>query len=232
MEKRTTYPVSPEFILKAHSLACPEWKARLENMYPSVFKSRAFTVNIGHKVKFNPQDEHEYVIAQVGMGIINLIRIDTGNRWTDTKVKVEDVNNIPLKTLKTLAGSENYTTMTINGVPVMQRPTKKKTLVANVEDILDAYGSAKEEIKKIIREYFPQVFQEEYIQLIPDDKSSLTISPNGCNIDDVPSEIMISNFLAPSPELKHSTIMFNNTKMKVELIDNGIYTHIAFKRKF
>ena len=95
MAKPTTLPVSPAFIVEAHRVACNDWKAKLEGMYPSVFQPTQ-KFKVGDKIQF-PQSsafsDATYILADSGKRHMVLINLQTGGRWTE-QVIVENPNAI------------------------------------------------------------------------------------------------------------------------------------------
>lgn len=82
-----TYSVDKEFILEAHKAACFDWKKKIEVKFPQLFSP--------HKLGKIYYNEHRgrVILAQVGVGMICLINLESGNRWKEP-ISVYDTSSI------------------------------------------------------------------------------------------------------------------------------------------
>jgi hypothetical protein len=71
-----TYTVKESFVKAAHAQACSEWKQKIEKEFPEMFVS----YSRGSKFSRNGQT---YILARTGNEEMNLIDLESGNRWGD-----------------------------------------------------------------------------------------------------------------------------------------------------
>ena len=109
MTQDTTYSVDSQFILDAHKAACSDWKAKLEAKFPEVFPVK---YTIGQIINFKSIDGSDYIIAQIDVGTVSLIGLDSGNRYTGS-IKVGNVYAITKTEIYKLIGASYIDTITI-----------------------------------------------------------------------------------------------------------------------
>jgi hypothetical protein len=232
-QTQTTLAVSPEFIVKAHKAACSSWKTKLEKMYPSVFGPSHSSVKMGDKITI---DGVEYMICQIAASELCLINLTNGNRYSDIVVRGERPSNVSISSLiKMLGGKElmKLQDILINGEKFIDNSDKTakssaKTLTANIEDIKDAYRSTADvDTKKMIKDYFPEVFKTGKVEFIQDNGGNINLSTVANNIDGV--DFYIGYGLAPD-HLRLSTITCSEKEAKPEIIQEGGYYHVVWNK--
>ena len=232
MTKPTSLPVSPAFIVEAHRVACGTWKAKLEQMYPSVFQPTQ-TFKIGDKIQFPASTAFSsatYILADAGKRHMVLINLQTGGRWTG-QVVVENPNAITSEEMAKICYGQKLETILVNGTtPTMAtRHSKEKTLTAKVSDILAAYKATSEmTTKNMIKGYFPEAFGQ-YVKFVESSSQTVTLSSYTSTIDG--EDFIIGKGLAPRPELDGACIGVLTDKVEVEIIKEGERTWVAFKKK-
>ena len=232
MAKPTTLPVSPAFIVEAHRVACSDWKAKLEQMYPSVFQPTQ-TFKVGDKIQFPQSSEFSnatYILADTGKRHMVLINLQSGGRWTE-QVVVANPSAITAEEMKKICYNQKLDTILVNGTtPTMATKwSKKKTLTAKVSDILAAHKATSEmTTKNMIKGYFPEAFSQ-YVKFVESSAGKVTLSPHTSTIDG--ADFIIGRGLAPRPELEGACIGVHADKVEVEVITSGKMTWVAFKKK-
>ena len=231
---QTTFKVSPAFVLKAHSVACSEWKGKLEREYPSVFKS-AQTFKQGDKVQLveTSFSKVTYIVANFGSNKVMLVNMVDGNRWADA-VTVANPTQITIKEMAEICASVPLETILVNGTTPSLKPntSTRKTLEATKEMILEAYKATGDgKIHKMIKDEFPEAFGG-YVRLVEGrntEGESLTLSTHNTEVDGV--DFMIAYGLAPRKELQFSCITVESNEVEVEVIHKDGRTFVAFKKK-
>ena len=232
MTKPTALPVSPAFIIEAHKVACSDWKAKLEGMYPSVFLP-AQTFKAGDKIQFPQSTQFSsatYILADAGKRHMVLINLQTGGRWTE-QVVVENPSAITSEEMAKICYGQKLETILVNGTTPTKATkwSKKKILTAKVSDILAAYKATSEmTTKNMIKGYFPEAFGQ-YVKFVESSAGSVTLSSYTSTIDG--ADFIIGRGLAPRPELDGACIGVLTDKLEVEIIKEGERTWIAFKKK-
>jgi hypothetical protein len=231
--KTTTLAVSPAFIVKAHKVACSSWKTKLEKMYPSVFGPSHSSVKMGDKITI---DGVGYMICQIAVAELCLINLTNGNRYNDIVMRGVRPSNIPVSSLiGMLGGKESMKTrdILINGEKFIDNSaytakSSGKTLTANIEDIKDAYSSTTDvDTKKMIKDYFPEVFKTGKVQFIQENDGNINLSTTANYIDGV--DFFIGYGLAPN-HLRLSTITCSQKEAKPEIIQEGGYYHVVWNK--
>ena len=232
MAKQTALPVSPAFIIEAHKVACSDWKAKLEKMYPSVFLP-AQTFKVGDRIQF-PQSTQftnaTYLLANTGNRRMGLINMQTGGRWTEL-VEVKSESAITAEEMQKICYNQKLDTILVNGTtPTLNtKPSKEKTLTAKISDILAAYEATSDATtKRMIKGYFPEAFSQ-YVKFIESSAGNVTLSSHTSHIDG--ADFIIGRGLAPRPELEGACIGVDTDKVEVEVITSGAKTWVAFKKK-
>ena len=82
------YEVSEEFIKAGHAAACSDWKKKIEDQFPEVFKVYA---KLG--ARFSDFRGTEYMLAQVGIYSACLIDMTEGNRLKEP-IQISNPKNI------------------------------------------------------------------------------------------------------------------------------------------
>ena len=232
MAKPTTLPVSPAFIVEAHRVACSDWKAKLEQMYPSVFQPTQ-TFKVGDKIQFPQSSEFSnatYILADAGKRHMVLINLQSGGRWTE-QVVVANPSAITAEEMKKICYNQKLDTILVNGTTPTKatRHSKEKTLTAKVSDILAAYKATSEmTTKNMIKGYFPEAFSQ-YVKFVESSAGEVTLSSHISTIDG--EDFIIGRGLAPHPELEGACIGVYADKVEVEVITSGKMTWVAFKKK-
>jgi hypothetical protein len=232
MTKPTTLPVSPAFIVEAHRVACSDWKAKLEKMYPSVFQSTQ-TFKVGDKIRFPASaafSDDTYILADVGKRHMVLINLQTGARWTEL-VKVGSESAITPEEMQKICGSQKLETILVNGTsPTLNtQPSTEKTLMAEISDIKAAYEAAADATtKRMIKDYFPEAFSK-YVKFVSNSSDTVTLGPYIQTIDNV--DFIIGRGLAPREELTGACIGVYSEQVEVEVVQKGDRTWVAFKKK-
>lgn len=232
MAKPTSLPVSPAFIVEAHRVACNDWKAKLEGMYPSVFQPTQ-TFKIGDKIQFPASTAFSnatYILADAGKRHMVLINLQTGGRWTG-QVVVENPNAITSEEMAKICYGQKLDTILVNGTTPTKATkwSKEKTLTAKVSDILAAYKATSEmTTKNMIKGYFPEAFGQ-YVKFIESSSQTVTLSSYVTTIDG--EDFIIGRGMASRPELEGACIGFLTDKIEVEVIKEGDKTWVAFKKK-
>lgn len=231
MAKQTALPVSPAFIIEAHSVACGTWKTKLEQMYPSVFLP-AQTFKAGDRVQF-PQSTQftnaTYLLANTGNRRMTLINMQTGGRWTEL-VEVKSESAITAEEMAKICYGQKLETILVNGTsPTLNtKPSTDKTLMAQVSDIKAAYQATSDKgTLRMIKDYFPEAFSK-YVKFASSSNDSITLSPYTETIDGV--DFIIGRGMAPRPELEGACIGVLTDKVEVEIIKEGERTWVAFKK--
>jgi hypothetical protein len=93
--------VSEEFVREAHKAACVDWKLKIEEQFPDLFKS---THKLGNRYLYQGD---EFILARVGINEVNLISLYNGNRWSDN-IKVKDTDYITQNEFKILVGNFEF----------------------------------------------------------------------------------------------------------------------------
>ena len=232
MAKQTALPVSPAFIVEAHRVACSDWKAKLEQMYPSVFQPTQ-TFKVGDKIQFPQSSEFSnatYILADAGKRHMVLINLQSGGRWTE-QVVVANPSAITAEEMKKICYNQKLDTILVNGTtPTMATKwSKEKTLTAKISDILAAYEATSDATtKKMIKDYFPEA-SSRYVKFVESSAGKVTLSPHTSTIDG--ADFIIGRGLAPRPELDGACIGVYADKVEVEVITSGNMTWVAFKKK-
>jgi hypothetical protein len=227
--KQKTFPVSSEFIKKAHEVACRDWKDKLEQEFPSVFKAST-TFRKGDKIKMPEEaafSSNTYLLVCIGDDTMMLANMETGGRWSKP-VKVKDVTRITPEEMDALIdGMYKHTQITVNGKKVEAvAKTPEQELYAKEEMIKDAHDEApSQEIRDMIEKQFPEVFANPYVNL----GHTVTIGTGGQYVDDV--HMMIGDGIAPRRELERRCIVVDNTNCDVVIEHRGANTFIAFRKK-
>jgi len=227
---QTTFKVSPAFVLKAHSVACSEWKTKLEKEYPSVFKP-AQTFKQGDKVQFTETRSFSgvtYIMANFGTRSMGLVSMKDGNRWANP-VTVLNVNSITAEEMESICDTQPLNSILVNGTTPSLKPvaSTRKTLEAKLEMIKAAYQATGDgKIHKMIKDEFPTAFGG-YVKL--DNGKGFNISTEHSYVDG--AQFMIGYGLAPRKELEMSCITVLNDEVEVEVIKKGDRTYVAFKKK-
>jgi hypothetical protein len=201
---QTTFKVSPAFVLKAHSVACSEWKGKLEREYPSVFKS-AQTFKQGDKVQF-PQSscfaDVTYIMANFGHRSMGLVNLSDGNRWT-SPVEVANPSYITAEEMEKICDNRPLETILVNGGTPSLKPdaSTRKTLEATKEMILEAYKATGDgKIHKMIKDEFPKVFAPQLFYMYKDGE---------CTISDINANNVFCGLGAAPTELHGKCLMIN-----------------------
>ena len=193
---QTTFKVSPAFVLKAHSVACSEWKGKLEREYPGVFKP-AQTFKQGDKVQFPASisfSDVGYILANFGNRSMGLINLSDGNRWTNP-VTVLNVTSITAEEMKSICDTQPLDTILVNGTTPSLKPntSTRKTLEATKEMILAAYKATPDgKIHKMIKDEFPEAFAPQLFDMYKDGECTITdINANDvfCGLGAAPIEL-------------------------------------------
>jgi hypothetical protein len=225
--EQTKIPVSIEFIKKAHSVACSDWKTKIEREYPSVFAEEV-RFKIGDNIQLPKESvyhKHTYLIVGIGEDKVILANMGTGGKWS-SPVKVSKVSRITSVEMdKLLDGMYTYEQISVNGKPVNAPLEKDVVLYAKKEMILQAYEAASSDTKKMIMDEFPDLFKSEYVKF----GSEFKISTSGQSIDGV--HFIVGDGLAPRPELELSCIAVDNRDCEVVVEHDGIFSYIYFKKK-
>jgi hypothetical protein len=173
---QTTFKVSREFIVAGHKDACSAWKTKLETKFPEAFQTptEALTFKMGDRISGIDTKNNEYMLAQVGDSIINLINLSNGNRWTHKPVHVDAPTKITLSELKQLVDSK--TEIVVNGNTVSLKPVPKRVKQSFEVDaafIREAANAASSEWSSKIKAEFPKVFDTGYLKLTNDKGHSM-----------------------------------------------------------
>ena len=214
---QTTFKVSPAFVLKAHSVACSEWKGKLEREYPSVFKS-AQTFKMGDKVQFPASlsfSDVGYILANFGNRSMGLINLSDGNRWT-SPVTVANPNQITAEEMEKICDNRPLETILVNGATPSLKPnaSTRKTLEATKEMILEAYKATGDgKIHKMIKDEFPEAFAPQLFDMYKDGECTITdINANNvfCGLGAAPTEfhgkcLMINQIYGEKPVISEHT---------------------------
>jgi hypothetical protein len=109
MSKKTTYTVDTQFILDGHASACSDWKKKIEDKFPELFR-KEMTYKIGQKFKRNTGDI--YMLSSTAHNAdsptIGLINTGTGNLWAYPK-PVKSIHTITEAELKSIFDGETFT---------------------------------------------------------------------------------------------------------------------------
>ena len=186
---QTTFKVSREFIVAGHKDACSAWKTKLETKFPEAFQTpaEAPTFKMGDRISGIDTKNNEYMLAQVENGVINLINLSNGNRWTHKPVHVDAPTKITLSELKQLVDSK--TEIVVNGNTVSLKPVPKRvkqSFEVEAEFIIAAASAASSEWSSKIKAEFPKAFDTGYLKLTNDRGHSMPIA-----ITDVETRIQL-----------------------------------------
>jgi hypothetical protein len=173
---QTTFKVSREFIVAGHKDACSAWKTKLETKFPEAFQTpaEAPTFKMGDRISGIDTKNNEYMLAQVGDSIINLINLSNGNRWTHMPVHVDAPTKITLSELKQLVDSK--TEIVVNGNTVSLKPVPKRVKQSFEVDaafIREAANAASSGWSSKIKAEFPKAFDTGYLKLTNDKGHSM-----------------------------------------------------------
>lgn len=185
---QTTFLVSREFLVAGHKDACSGWKTKLETKFPEAFQTptEAPTFKMGDRISGIDTKNNEYMLAQVENGVINLINLSNGNRWTHKPVHVDAPTKITLSEFKQLVDSK--TEIVVNGKTVSLKPVAKRvkqSFEVEVEFIREAASAASSEWSSKIKAEFPKAFDTGYLKLTNDDGSEMPFT-----ITDIPQTIV------------------------------------------
>jgi len=227
---QTTFKVSPAFVLKAHSVACSEWKGKLEREYPSVFKS-AQTFKQGDKVQLVETSFSgvTYIVANFGSNKVMLVNMVDGNRWADA-VTVANPNQITIKEMAEICASVPLETILVNGTTPSLKPnaSTRKTLEATKEMILEAYAATGDgKIHKMIKAEFPEAFAPQVFDMFKDGK---------CTITDINANNVFCGLGAAPIELQGKCLMINQKHGEKPVITEhtntaGTFWVVTFPKK-
>jgi len=175
---QTTFKVSREFIVAGHKDACSGWKKTLETKFPEAFQTPAEApkFKMGDRISGIDTKNNEYMLAQVGDSIINLINLSNGNRWTHMPVHVDAPTKITLSELKQLVDSK--TEIVVNGKTVSLKPVPKRVKQSFEVDatfIREAASAASSEWTSKIKAEFPKAFSA-YLKFTDDRGHSMPIA--------------------------------------------------------
>jgi hypothetical protein len=176
---QTTFKVSREFLVAGHKDACSAWKTKLETKFPEAFQTpaEATTFKMGDRISGIDIRNNEYMLAQVEDGVINLINLSNGNRWTHKPVHVDAPTKITLSELKQLVDSK--TEIVVNGNTVSLKPAVPKRVKQSFEVdaafIREAANAASSEWSSKIKAEFPKVFSA-YLKLTGSNGRSMPIA--------------------------------------------------------
>jgi hypothetical protein len=176
---QTTFKVSREFIVAGHKDACSAWKTKLETKFPEAFQTpaEAPTFKMGDRISGIDTKNNEYMLAQVENGVINLINLSNGNRWTHKPVHVDAPTKITLSELKQLV--DGKTEIVVNGQTVSLKPVPKRVKQSFEVDaafIREAANAASSEWSSKIKAEFPKAFDTGYLKLTNDRGHSMPIA--------------------------------------------------------
>jgi hypothetical protein len=227
---QTTFKVSPAFVLKAHSVACSEWKTKLEREYPSVFKS-AQTFKQGDKVQF-PQSSFAdvtYIMANFGNRSMGLVNLSDGNRWT-SPVTVANTSYITAEEMEKICDTQPLETILVNGTTPSLKPdaSTRKTLEATKEMILAAYKATGDgKIHKMIKGEFPEAFAPQLFDMYKDGE---------CTISGINANNVFCGLGAAPTELHGKCLMINQTYGEKPVITEhtntaGTFWGVTFPKK-
>lgn len=101
MTQDTKYSVDRQFIIDAYAAACSDWKAKLEAKFPDI--DFAAKYKIGQIINFGSSDGQDYIIAQTDVATVNLIGLESGNRYTES-IQVGYVSAITAYEIEQLVG--------------------------------------------------------------------------------------------------------------------------------
>ena len=168
---QTTFKVSREFIVAGHKDACSAWKTKLEAKFPEAFQTptETPTFKMGDRISGLDTRNNEYMLAQVENGVINLINLSNGNRWTHAPVSVSAPTKITLAEFKQLGIDK--TEIVVNGKTVSLKPVAKRvrqSFDVDVEFIREAAKAASSEWTSKIKAEFPKAFDTGYLKLTDD----------------------------------------------------------------
>ena len=228
---QTTFKVSPAFVLKAHSVACSEWKGKLEREYPSVFKS-AQTFKMGDKVQFPASisfSDVTYIMANFGNKSMGLVSLSDGNRWTNP-VEVANTMHITAEEMAKICDSRPLETILVNGTTPSLKPeaSTRKTLEATKEMILEAYKATGDgKIHKMIKAEFPEAFAPQVFDMYKDGR---------CTITDINGDNVFCGLGAAPIELQGKCLMINQEHGEKPVITEhtntaGTFWVVTFPKK-
>lgn len=175
---QTTFKVSREFIVAGHKDACSAWKTKLEAKFPEAFQTptEASTFKMGDRISGLDTRNNEYMLAQVENGVINLINLSNGNRWTHKPVHVDAPEKITLSELKQLGVDK--TEIVVNGKTVSLKPVAKRvrqSFDVDAEFIREAARAASSEWSSKIKAEFPKAFSA-YLKLTDSGGNNMPIT--------------------------------------------------------
>jgi hypothetical protein len=140
---------------------------------------------MGDRISGIDTKNNEYMLAQVENGVINLINLSNGNRWTHKPVHVDAPTKITLSELKQLVDSK--TEIVVNGNTVSLKPVPKRvkqSFEVEAEFIREAASAASSGWSSKIKAEFPKAFDTGYLKLTGRGSSSMPIA-----ITDSPTRI-------------------------------------------
>jgi hypothetical protein len=175
---QTTFKVSREFLVAGHKDACSAWKTKLEAKFPEAFQTptEAPTFKMGDRISGLDTRNNEYMLAQVENGVINLINLSNGNRWTHTPVSVSAPTKITLSEFKQLGIDK--TEIVVNGKTVSLKPVPKRvkhSFEVDAAFIREAARAASSEWSSKIKAEFPNAFST-YLKLTNDGGNNMPIT--------------------------------------------------------
>lgn len=232
MTKTTTYMAPKELIIAGHKTACSAWKTKLEEMFPEAFDS-LLKLKVGSRIAI---DGEEFIIAQVDMATVAAICLEDGNRWTDPVVKEGSMSE-PLtvdqaQKLFRIPGNNPDKFRYADGSPIFPSRGGKARQQFEVTEafIREAHErTPDQDIKDRIEKEYPTLFGK-YVRLVDrGGADTVTFGRHTTHVDGV--EFIIGDGLAPRPELQNGCIGVYDKEVEVELIKQGGYTWIAFKKK-
>jgi hypothetical protein len=228
---QTTFKVSPAFVLKAHSVACSEWKGKLEREYPSVFKP-AQTFKQGDKVQFTETRSFSgvtYIMANFGDRNMGLVSMKDGNRWANP-VTVLNVNSITAEEMESICDTQPLDSILVNGTTPSLKPvaSTSKTLEATKEMIFAAYKATPDgKIHKMIKAEFPEAFAPQLFDMYKD---------GNCTITDINANDVFCGLGAAPTELHGQCLMINQKHGEKPVITEhtntaGTFWVVTFPKK-
>jgi len=245
--KQTTFKVSKEFLIAGHAEACGPWKRKLEEKFPEAFKKVSnVTFAMGDRITgigYGKQMNDEYMVTQIALGTVNLIDLKSGNRWSDTPLKVDKVTQITLtefkKLIKHIPESQE---IKVNEKTVSLKEETKSEVTefeVDAEFIKEAAKAADSDWEAKIKAKFPKVFDNGYLKLTEGTSNrmiQLTEFPEAIQ-SDVRIQMCIAQGFAEEAKrsdlYNHAIVVKGSDLADVEVVHDTVHGRylIAFKKK-